>query len=115
MAQRRVRQYHPPKELREAVVRRGMELADRVDVDMLDMKHGMTRTATTKTAEEILQIALAGTAHWTLIERALGIMDTYWDLGVSTLSGAGPDYFIWVRLSPPVAESIIKEFDLQER
>jgi len=107
-----------PPEKREALMRRGMELADHVYIDKLDVNCGVARVPTSKTPEEVLQICLelGDDAHWVMIERDMKFVNQhgYWDLGASTMANH-PDYFLWIRLNIPVGEALIKEFDLQEK
>lgn len=112
----KIRQYKIPPDKREALYKRGIQLADNIFTDKLDSRIGLTRVKTRKTPDEVLQMCLEreDKAHWAFIERLSGWTDIgYFDLGCCTFGD--PDYFLWIELDIPNAEILIKEFDLQEK
>jgi hypothetical protein len=113
----RKRQMKIPPEIREKLFRRAMEVADHIKVDQLDCSVSIHREATDKTPEEVLQFVLAEKRpHCVMIEREMGFVGQkdYWDVGASTFD-TSPTYFLWIKLSIPVGEALIKEFELQEK
>ena len=101
---------------REALMREALSLAYRTSVDELDCAKSFARQNTMKFWDEILAIGLTDErAMFTFIRRDADVGEReMYEIGLSTTS-MGVKYFIWMDLTIPNGDFLIKKYSLRQR
>jgi hypothetical protein len=106
--------YRLPKSLAHAVIESAKAEAKRVWVDQLDCSVSFSRQKTTKTVDEVLEMALnSPRTLWSFIIR-YDLEPSYADIGCATMTNP-VDYFLWIETSAEVAEKLAKRFCLEPK
>lgn len=93
-----------------------IKVARDVRVDQLD-RGGLKRTRTNKSVDEVIDIILnSRDPHLVFIERQPLFVNTdpYYDIGGCTMCLRPADYFLWIEVSIPEAEQLVKKYKLKQ-
>lgn len=100
----------------KAVLEAALAVALRIHCDELDCSKSFRRVKTSKTAQEIIAIALEtqDSMFFFIGRPPLGNEPAYFDIGLRTSGNDGNEYFIFAAVEPLQAFNLARDFKLNQ-